>query len=108
MDQHEPCPKLLRAPKRPVIHKEDTRKSGRGKLRREERTGGGGGGGLRLLGMVCGFYFVLIEYKYLKLLTILITSSEANPSALRDSEQEPLSDNAVLMRYFWSFTSFSP
>lgn len=105
MDQHEPCPKLLRAPKRPVIHKEDTRKSGRGKLQREEKTREGG---LRLLGMVCGFYFVLIEYKYLKLLTILITSSEANPSALRDSEQEPLSDNAVLMRYFWSFTSFSP
>lgn len=57
-------------------------------------------GGLHLPGMVCGFYFVPIDYKYLKLLTVLLFSSEANPSALRDSEQESLSAIAALMWYF--------
>lgn len=57
-------------------------------------------GGLHLPGMVCGFYFVPIDYKYLKLLTVLLFSSEANPSALGDSEQESLSAIAALMWYF--------
>lgn len=54
-------------------------------------------GGLHLPGMVCGFYFVPIDHKYLKLLTALLFSSEANPSTLRDSEQESLSANVVFL-----------